>query len=222
MLNSVGLANPGVTRVCDDDLPWLRTNAPALPVLVNVIGFSAAEYADVIRRLDDTAGHAGYELNLSCPNTSAGGVEFGVDPGAVHDVIARCRRVTRRPIFAKLSPVVPDIPAIARAAHAAGADGITLVNTMPGQAYHRGRSRLGNGFGGVSGPALLPVGLLAVSRTADSLPGVPVIGVGGISHVDHARDYFRAGAVLVAIGTGALADPRLPERIIAELERTDG
>jgi dihydroorotate dehydrogenase (NAD+) catalytic subunit len=222
MLNSVGLANPGVAHVLDDDLPWLRANVPALPVLVNVIGFTAAEYADVICQLDDTAGHAGYELNLSCPNTGAGGVEFGVDPAAVHDVVARCRRITGRPLFAKLSPVLPDIPAIARAAHQAGANGITLVNTMPGQAYHGGHARLGNGFGGVSGPALLPVGLLAVSRTADALPGVPVIGVGGISHVDHARDYFRAGAALVAVGTAALADPRLPERIIVELERTDG
>lgn len=222
MLNSVGLANPGVAHVRSDELPWLRANAPALPVLVNVIGFTTAEYAEVIRRLDDIAGHAGYELNLSCPNTSAGGVEFGADAGAVHDVVARCRRVTGRPLFAKLSPVLPDIPAIARAASHAGADGITLVNTIPGQAYHRGHARLGNGFGGVSGPALLPVGLLAVSRTADSLPGVPIIGVGGISRADHVRDYFRAGAALVAIGTAALADPRLPERIIAELERTDG
>jgi len=222
MLNSVGLANPGVAHVRDHELPWLHANAAALPVLVNVIGFTAAEYADVIQQLDDTAGHAGYELNLSCPNTSAGGVEFGADPRAVDDVVSRCRRVTRRPLFAKLSPVLPDVPAIARAAHQAGADGITLVNTIPGQAYHGGRSRLGNGFGGVSGPGLLPVGLLAVSRTADSLPGVPVIGVGGISRADHARDYFRAGAALVAIGTAALADPRVPERIIAELERTDG
>jgi dihydroorotate dehydrogenase (NAD+) catalytic subunit len=222
MLNSVGLANPGVAHVRDDELSWLRANAAGVPVLVNVVGFTAAEYAEVIQQLDDTAGPAGYELNLSCPNTSAGGVEFGADPGAVHDVVARCRRVTRRPLFAKLSPVLPDIPAIARAAHQAGADGITLVNTIPGQAYHDGHSRLGNGFGGVSGPALLPVGLLAVSRTAELLPGVPVIGVGGVSRADHARDYFRAGAALVAIGTAALADPRVPERIIAELERTDG
>jgi dihydroorotate dehydrogenase (NAD+) catalytic subunit len=222
MLNSVGLANPGVAHVRDDELPWLRTNAPALPVLVNVIGFSTAEYADVIRQLDDTGEHAGYELNLSCPNTGAGGVEFGADPGAVRAVVAQCRQVTRRPLFAKLSPVLPDVPAIARVAHDAGADGITLVNTMPGRAYHGEHASLGNGFGGVSGPALLPVGLLAVSRTAESLPGVPVIGVGGISHADHVRDYFRAGASLVAIGTAALADPRLPERIIAELERTDG
>lgn len=222
MLNSVGLANPGVGHVSTNELPWLRAHAPGLPVLVNVVGFTLDEYAGVIGQLEACEGHAGYELNLSCPNTDAGGIEFGADAGAVRDVIARCRRATRRPLFAKLSPVLPNVPAMARVAHDAGADGITLVNTMPGLGYERGRLRLGNGFGGVSGPALLPVGLLAVARTASALPGVPIIGVGGISHVDHARDYFRAGAVLVAIGTAALADPRVPECIITALERTDG
>ncbi len=222
MLNAVGLANPGVAHVRAHDLPWLRTAEPALPVLVNVVGFTTAEYAEVITQLDDREGHAGYELNLSCPNTNAGGVEFGADAATVTDVVARCRRATRRPLFAKLSPALPVIAVIARAARDAGADGITLVNTMPGLAYHGSQTRLGNGFGGVSGPALLPVGLLAVSRTAEALPDVPIIGTGGVSTAEHARDYFRAGATLVAIGTAALADPRLPERIITALERTDG
>lgn len=222
MLNSVGLANPGVEHVRTHELPWLHDNVPALPVLVNVVGFTTTEYAEVIRRLDALAGHVGYEINLSCPNTGAGGVEFGADSAAVAAVIAGCRRATRRPLFAKLSPILPSIPTMARAARDAGADGITLVNTMPGTAYDGTQSRLGNGVGGVSGPALRPVGLLAVSRTADALPGVPIIGVGGVSRAEHVRDYLRAGAVLVAIGTAALADPRLPERLIAELERTDG
>lgn len=222
MLNSIGLANPGVDHVRADELPWLRANAPALPVFVNVVGFTTSEYASVIAALDGLEGHVGYELNLSCPNTSAGGVEFGADAVSVADVITQCRRATRRPLFAKLSPVLPDIPAMARAAIAAGADGITLVNTMPGSAYDGEQPRLGNGFGGLSGPALRPVGLLAVSRTASALPGVPIIGVGGVSRAEHVRDYLRAGAALVAIGTAALADPRLPERLIAELESTDG
>jgi dihydroorotate dehydrogenase (NAD+) catalytic subunit len=222
MLNSVGLANPGVDRVRRHELPWLADNLPMVRVFVNVVGFTAGEYADVISRLEDLPGHAAYELNLSCPNTSAGGVEFGADPGSVGDVVARCRRVTKRPIFAKLSPALPSIPAIARAARDAGADGVTLVNTMPGMAYHADKPRLGNGFGGVSGPALRPVGLLAVSRVAAAMPGVPIIGVGGVSSSTHVRDYLRAGAVLVAIGTAALADPHLPERIIDELEREDG
>ncbi len=222
MLNSVGLANPGVEQVRAYDLPWLHAHVPALPVLVNIVGFTTTEYAEVIGLLDAVEGHVGYEINLSCPNTSAGGVEFGSDPAAVAAVIAGCRRATRRPLFAKLSPILPSIPTVARAARDAGADGVTLVNTMPGAAYDGARSRLGSGFGGVSGPALRPVGLLAVSRTADALPGLPIIGVGGVSRAEHIRDYLRAGATLVAIGTAALADPRLPERLIAELERTDG
>jgi dihydroorotate dehydrogenase (NAD+) catalytic subunit len=222
MLNSVGLANPGVEQIRMDELPWLHATYPTLPVLVNVVGFTITEYGEVIGRLDAVEGHVGYEINLSCPNTSAGGVEFGADPDAVTAVIAGCRRATRRPLFAKLSPVLPNIPAMARAAVDAGADGITLVNTMPGTAFHGSAPRVGNGFGGVSGPALRAVGLLAVSRTAAALPGVPIIGVGGVSCAEHVRDYLRAGAVLVAIGTAALADPRLPERLIAELEHTDG
>lgn len=222
MLNSVGLANPGVEHVLGHELPWLLQQLPQLPVLVNVVGFTTTEYADVIRTLDVLDGHAGYEINLSCPNTSAGGMEFGADAEAVADVISRCRQVTRRPLFAKLSPVLPNIPAMARAARDAGADGVTLVNTMPGTAFEDRHPRLGNGFGGVSGPALRPVALLAVSRTAEALPGFPIIGVGGISRAGHVRDYLRAGATLVAIGTAALADPRLPERLVTELERSDG
>lgn len=222
MLNSVGLANPGVEHVCRHELPWLHDNVPELPVLVNVVGFTTSEYAEVIGRLESVAGPVGYEINLSCPNTSAGGVEFGADPATVAAVIASCRRATRRPLFAKLSPILPSIPAIARAARDAGADGFTLVNTMPGAAYDGMQSRVGNGAGGVSGPALRPVGLLAVIRTAEALPGMPIIGVGGISCAEHVRDYLRAGAALVAIGTAALADPRLPERLIGELEGIDG
>jgi len=222
MLNSIGLANPGVAHVTSAELPWLRQHAPTLPVLVNVVGFTVEEYASVIAALDDSPGHAGYEINLSCPNTSAGGVEFGADATSVDAVIAGCRRVTRRPLFAKLSPVLPNIPAIARAAKDAGADGVSLVNTMPGTAYDDDVPRLGNGFGGMSGPALRPVGLLAVRRTAEALPGFPIIGVGGISRAVHVLDYLRAGAALVAIGTAALADPRLPERLVTELEQADG
>ncbi len=222
MLNSVGLANPGVQAVRAHDLPMLASLQLPGRVLVNVVGFTIDEYAAVIRGLDDLEGHDGYEINLSCPNTSAGGVEFGVDPDAVAAVIADCRRATRRPIFAKLSPALPDIPRIAVAAIDAGADGVTLINTMPGMIFEDAEPRLGNGFGGVSGPALLATGILAVTRVAARLPGVPIIGVGGIRTAEDVRQYLRAGAALVAIGTAALADPRVPERIIGELERSGG
>ncbi|HET9133814.1 MAG TPA: dihydroorotate dehydrogenase [Gemmatimonadales bacterium] len=222
MINSIGLANPGVDAVRATELPWLAEHLRRCRILVNVVGFTLDEYAEVVRRLDDLDGIAGYELNLSCPNTSAGGVEFGADPTSVDAVVSRVRAVTTRPLFAKLSPALADIPAIAAAAHAAGATGITLVNTMPGFVYEGTAPRLGNGFGGVSGPALLPTALLAVQRVAARLPGVPLIGVGGIRSTEDARQFLRAGASLVAIGTAGLADPRLPERIAGELERSGG
>lgn len=222
MINSIGLANPGVDAVRTTELPWLAANLRRCRVLVNVVGFTLDEYAEVVRRLDDLDGIAGYELNLSCPNTSAGGVEFGADPASVDAVVSRVRAVTMRPLFAKLSPALPDIPSIAAAAHASGATGITLVNTMPGFVYEGPAPRLGNGFGGVSGPALLPTALLAVQRVAARLPGVPLIGVGGIRSTGDARQFLQAGASLVAIGTAGLADPRLPERIAGELERSGG
>jgi dihydroorotate dehydrogenase (NAD+) catalytic subunit len=217
MINAVGLANPGVAQVVRDALPWLQRHYVGLPVLVNVVGFRIEEYRDVIAEVEHSSGPVAYELNLSCPNTSAGGVEFGADVASVRAVVSQCRAATRRPLFAKLSPALPDIPAIAAAARDAGADGVTLVNTMPGWLDDGGRPRLGNGFGGVSGPALRPVGLLAVRRTAAALPGFPIIGVGGIATAADVRAYLDAGAALVAIGTAALVDPRIPERILNAL-----
>ena len=223
MLNSVGLANPGLAAARGTALPWLAQRLHRARILVNVVGFVETEYAEVIQGLEECDGIAAYELNLSCPNTAAGGVEFGADPAAVARVVARCRAVTRRAVVAKLSPALPDIPAIAEAAVGAGADAITVVNTLPGYLFDRGEApRLGNGNGGVSGPALLPIGLLAVRRVKERLPAAEVIGVGGVRSATDVRQYLRAGASLVAIGTAQLADPRLPERIIQDLESGDG
>ncbi|MEO5800322.1 MAG: dihydroorotate dehydrogenase [Gemmatimonadales bacterium] len=222
MINSVGLANPGVAQVRHQELPWLQANLRGPRIIVNVVGFALDEYAAVIEQLDDFAGHDAYEINLSCPNTSAGGVEFGADTDSIAAVISRCRRMTARPIFAKLSPALPDIPVMAMAARDAGADGATLVNTLPGYLFDGASPRLGNGFGGVSGPALLATGILAVRRTAERLAGFPLIGVGGVRNAVDVTDYLRAGASLVAIGTAALADPHLPERVLTELEQPNG
>lgn len=220
MLNSVGLANPGVQRVREEDLPWLAAKLRRAQVLVNVVGFTIEEYAAVVRRLEGFSIIAAFELNLSCPNTSAGGVEFGSDPACVARIVSACRRCTRLPLVAKLSPVLPDLPGIALAARDAGADAVTAVNTMPGLLYHEdGDLRLGQGYGGISGPALLPAGLLAVARIRERADGLPIIGAGGVRSADDVRHYLRAGASLVAIGTAALADPRLPERIVGDLER---
>ena len=224
MLNSVGLANPGLERVRDELLPWLARRGARAQVLVNVVGFTVAEYAEVVGGLDGVLGIAGFELNLSCPNTSAGGIEFGADPECVRRIVAGCRLRTRLPLSAKLSPVLPDIPGMAVVARDAGADAISVVNTLPGLLFAEAGAahRLGNGNGGVSGPALLPVGVLATARVVERTGGMPVIGVGGIRSADDVRQYLRVGASLVGIGTAALADPRLPERIIRDLERGDG
>ena len=223
MLNSVGLANPGLTEVRAKDLPWLFRRLTVTRILVNVVGDTAEEYAAVVAGLEEVAGITAYELNLSCPNAKAGGLEFGADAASVADVVGRCRRATRRPLIAKLSPILPDIAAMAVAARDAGADGVTLVNTLPGYLTDAsGRPRLGNGNGGVSGPALLPVGVLATRRVKERTGSLPVIGVGGVRTADDARQYLRAGAVLVGIGTAALADPRVPERVIRDLEASGG
>jgi dihydroorotate dehydrogenase (NAD+) catalytic subunit len=219
MINSVGLANPGLGAVRQHELPWLAGHVSKPKVLVNIVGFREEEYAAVVTGLDEATGFAAYELNLSCPNTAKGGIEFGAEPESVARIVGSVRKATKRPIFAKLSPVLPDVATMACAARDAGADGVSLVNTMPGYLYNGDRPRLGQGNGGISGPALRPVGLLAVRRVAERTSGgLPIIGVGGISTAEHVREYLRSGASLVAIGTAALADPRLPGRIVKELE----
>jgi dihydroorotate dehydrogenase (NAD+) catalytic subunit len=223
MLNSVGLANPGLDHVRTHELPWLERRCTAARVLVNVVGDTPAEYAEVVAGLEALPGITAYEINLSCPNSEAGGLEFGGSADGIRSVLTRCRSATRRPLLAKLSPALPDVAAMAVVARDAGADGVSLVNTIPGYLYGKaGQPLLGNGNGGVSGPALLAVGVRAVRTVAERLPGLPLIGVGGIRTAADARQYFRAGARLVAIGTAALADPRLPERVARDLGRGPG
>ena len=214
MLNAVGLANPGLEEVARRELPWLATRLKRARVLVNVAGAVVDDYVRVVERLTPIPTIAAFEINASCPNTSAGGLEFGADAHGLAELVRRCRAVTTRPLVIKLSPVLPDIPAMAQVAQHEGADAVSLVNTIPGML----RARLGNGAGGVSGPALLAVGVLATRRVAERL-GLPVIGVGGIRTAEDARAYLDAGASLVAIGTAALADPRVPERVARELSR---
>jgi len=223
MLNSVGLANPGLERVRAELLPWLARHVVRARVLINVVGFTVEEYAQVVTGLDGVPGLAGFELNLSCPNTSAGGIEFGADSECVRRIFGLTRRYTTLPLIAKLSPVLPDIAGMAIVARDAGADAVTVVNTMPGLLFgEHGTTRLGQGNGGVSGPALLAIGVLAVARVIERVGDIPVIGVGGVRSADDVEQYLRVGAALVGVGTGALANPRLPEGIIADLESRDG
>ena len=214
MLNAVGLANPGLDAVRAHALPWLASEVRRARVLVNVAGATVEDYAQVIAGLTDLPVITAFEINASCPNTSAGGLEFGATPEGLRDLVRRCRAVATRPIAVKLSPVLPDIAGMARVAEQEGADAVTLVNTIPGALD----GRLGNGTGGVSGPALLAIGVLATRKVRGAV-AIPVIGVGGIRTARDAREYLAAGASLVAIGTAALADPRVPERVARELGR---
>jgi len=229
MINAVGLANPGLDEVLRDQLPWLGANLPRTRKIVNVVGREIDDFAAVVGGIEErfpadgangaTPVHA-FELNLSCPNVKAGGLEFGADRDALATVVGRARARTRRPLFVKLSPILPDVAGAAQAAVDAGADGITLVNTIPGLVIdvERRRPALGNGNGGVSGVGLLPVGVLATWRVSRAVT-VPILGIGGVARATDALQYIMAGATLVGVGTAAMQDPRVPERLVRDLER---
>jgi dihydroorotate dehydrogenase (NAD+) catalytic subunit len=224
MINAVGLANPGVKAVCEEHLPWLATHHPDTRRLANIVGFTTDEFSNVIGRLElalESAESAldGFELNVSCPNTKAGGMEFGADASSLAAVVSSARRVTMRPLFVKLSPTLTNIGEAARVAADNGADGLTVVNTIPGLVIDLATRRpaLGFGTGGVSGPAILPVGVLATWKVRQAVK-LPIIGIGGVATGTDALQYIIAGATLVGIGTAALRNPRQPERIVAELE----
>ena len=221
MINAVGLANPGLDAVRADYLPWIRDHVRGAHVLINVVGSSVDDFATVVGGLDDLEGHVAYELNVSCPNVKAGGLEFGADAAALTAVVKGARARTRRPLFVKLSPALPDVAATARVAIDAGADALTLVNTMPGLVVdvERRRPVLGFGTGGVSGAAILPVGVRATWLVRRAMPGVPILGLGGVASAEDALQYLIAGATLVGIGTAAMQDPRRPETIVRDLER---
>jgi dihydroorotate dehydrogenase (NAD+) catalytic subunit len=209
MLNSIGLANPGIDRFLTRNLPQLEELG--VPLWVSVGGFEADDYAEICLRLDDYSAVSAIELNVSCPN-----VEAPVETAA--QMVSAARLATRKPLWAKLSPAVPDIAEVARAAHAAGADGLSLVNTIRGLKLdeHSLRPVLGPGQGGLSGPALRPIALAAVA-TCYQATQLPIVGMGGIESGQHALEFIAAGARHVALGTVLFADPDAPARVRAEL-----
>lgn len=219
MINAVGLANPGMHEVRERELPWLASHLDRARVVVNVVGDASEDFATVVSYLDSAEGLDAFELNVSCPNVKAGGLEFGADPRTLRDVVSRAREATRRPLFVKLSPALADIAGAAKTAVDAGADGITVINTIPGLLIdlETRRPALGFGTGGVSGASILPVGVLATARVARAVQ-VPVIGVGGIATADEALQYLVAGASLVALGTAAMRDPRVAEDVVHGME----
>jgi dihydroorotate dehydrogenase (NAD+) catalytic subunit len=218
MINAVGLANPGVDEVLLQHLPWLAARVHRARVLVNVVGSHLEHFAEVVSRITGVAGVSGFELNVSCPNVRAGGTEFGADPEALAELVRRAREATAMPLFVKLSPTLPDIARTAAVALDAGANGLTLVNTMPGLLVDLDKRKPVLGFwtGGVSGGALLPIGLLATWKVYRATKA-PIIGVGGITSATDALQYLVAGATAFGIGTAAMRDPRLPGRLLRDL-----
>ena len=206
LLNAIGLENVGVDAFLEKKLPWLRKLDCA--VIVNILGSSVQEYAQMARRLDGVKGVDALEVNISCPNVKEGGVAFGTDPIAAAEVTAAVRECTSLPVIVKLSPNVTDITVIARAVESAGADAISLINTLLGMKidiFSR-RPAIANTFAGLSGPAIRPVALRMVWQVVGSV-SVPVIGIGGITTWQDAVEFFMAGACAVQVGTATLVNP---------------
>ena len=217
MINAVGLQNPGVDRVISEELPKLKTVFHK-PVMANVSGFSVADYAETCARLDGEAQVGWLEVNISCPNVHGGGMSFGTDPKAAAEVTRAVKQVTTKPVIMKLSPNVTDITEIAKACEDAGADGISLINTLQGMRIDLRTRRpvLRNVMGGVSGPAVFPVALRMVYQTARAV-SVPVVGMGGVSSAEDVLEMMMAGAAAVEVGAANLTDPMACKRIIEEL-----
>jgi dihydroorotate dehydrogenase (NAD+) catalytic subunit len=218
MLNAIGLENVGLEAFIAEKLPFLRTLKA--PTIVNLYGRSLDEYACLARRLDGQEGIAGLEVNISCPNVKAGGVAFGVDAEMAARVVAAVRRATALPLMVKLSPNVTDIVAIARRVEGAGADAISLINTLTGMAIdiHTRRPRLANVTGGLSGPAIRPVAVRMVWQVARAVT-VPVVGIGGIMTADDALEFIIAGATAVQVGTANFVHPAVSVEIVDGIAR---
>ncbi|MBQ3328821.1 MAG: dihydroorotate dehydrogenase [Eggerthellaceae bacterium] len=206
MLNSIGLQNPGVEHLKEHELPWLRTVGAT--TIVNVSGHSFGEYVDVIESLEGTGLVDAYEITISCPNVDAGGMTIGTDPRSVEQVVGMCRAATKLPMIVKLTPNVTDIAEIARAAEAAGADALSLINTLLGMAIdaRTRRPQLARVVGGLSGPAVKPVALRLVWETSKVVK-VPLLGMGGIATGTDAIEFMLAGACAVAVGTANFTNP---------------
>ena len=219
MLNSIGLQNVGVEIFVQEKLPKLAKLDTA--VFANVFGYAPEDYVEVLRVLEDAEGLAGYELNVSCPNTKHGGMQFGADPRLLGEVVGMARRaVTRRPLIVKLSPNVTDIAQMARAAEEAGADAISLINTVQAMAVdaRTRKPKVGAGMGGLSGPAVKPIALRMVYQAAKAVT-IPVVGMGGVATGEDVAEFLLCGATAVQVGTASFWDPKSPRRIARELNR---
>ena len=217
MINAVGLQNPGVEKVISEELPKLKTCFHK-PVMANVSGFSVADYAYTCEKLDKEEQVGWLEVNVSCPNVHGGGMSFGTCPEAAAEVTAAVKKVTKKPVIVKLSPNVTDIVSIAKACEDAGADGISLINTMLGMRIDLRTRRpvIANKMGGFSGPAIFPVALRMVYQVANAV-NVPVVGMGGVSSAEDVVEMMLAGATAVEVGAANLVNPYVCRDIIREL-----
>lgn len=218
MLNSIGLQNPGMEAFAAS-LPRY-TEKVGLPLIVNVVGHSAAEYAEVVERLQSEEAVTAFELNISCPNLEEGGMAFGTSCPSASAVVSACKAVATKPLIVKLSPNVTDVVEIARAVVHAGADAVSLINTLLGMSIdiRTRRSNLGRLYAGLSGPSIKPVALRMVHQVASAVD-VPVLGMGGIANAEDALEFLMAGASAIAIGTATFRDPRTAAAVIAGIER---
>ena len=218
MLNAIGLQNVGIEAFIREKVPFLST--VNTPVIVNIYGNSLEEYGELAARLDKIPEVAGVEVNISCPNVKLGGIVFGTDPRAASEVVGLVREATIKPVIVKLSPNVTDIVEMARACEDAGADALSLINTLTGMAVDLQKRRpvLANVTGGLSGPAIKPVALRMVWQVARAVK-VPVIGIGGITSAIDALEFIVAGATAIQVGTASFLDPSASQTIARDMER---
>lgn len=216
MLNAIGLQNPGLQGVMEDELPWLEQFD--VPIIANVAGTETTDYVEVAKTISTAANVKALELNISCPNVKCGGITFGTDPQQAHDLTAAVKAVSEVPVYVKLSPNVTDIKAIAKAVEEGGADGITMINTLVGMRLDQktGRPIIANVTGGLSGPAVKPVAIRMVYEVSQVVD-IPIIGMGGVSNAEDVIDFLSVGASAVAVGTANFVDPFVCPKIIEEL-----
>ncbi|MBE3554174.1 MAG: dihydroorotate dehydrogenase [Thermicanus sp.] len=216
MLNAIGLQNPGLKKVMEEELPWLARFTP--PVIVNVAGTMIEDYVAVAEKISRVENVAALELNISCPNVKCGGITFGTDPGLAGELTKEIKRVSKKPVFVKLSPNVTDIGEIARAVEKAGADGLSMINTLVGMRIDLKKRKpiLANQTGGLSGPAIKPIAIRMIYEVSRQVE-IPIIGMGGITSAEDVIEFFLAGASAVAVGTANFVDPYVMPKIIKDL-----
>ena len=219
LINSVGLQNPGVHKVLENELPKLKACFHK-PVMANVSGFSVEEYVYTVKMLDSEPQIGWFEVNVSCPNVHGGGMSFGTSPEAAAEVVRACKEVTNKPIIVKLSPNVTDIVAIAKACEAAGADGISLINTLLGMRIDLKSKKpvIANKMGGFSGPAIKPVAVRMIYQVYEAV-NIPIVGGGGVESAEDVIEMMLAGASAVEVGAANLVDPLACPKIIEDLPR---